>query len=76
MTATMVCIFEHVQWRWARNDRLAPGLPQVHWSGIEESASALIHVVACIDIFRPRAKQMVCFLGVLTRSNHSVLGLK
>jgi hypothetical protein len=24
-----VCVFEHVQWRWALNDRLAPGLIQV-----------------------------------------------
>ena len=24
-----ICVFEHVQWRWALNDRLAPGLIQV-----------------------------------------------
>ena len=25
MTAMIVCIFEHVQWRWALNDRLDRG---------------------------------------------------
>ena len=25
MTAMIVCIFEHIQWRWARNGSLAPG---------------------------------------------------
>ena len=25
MTAMMKCIFEHAQWRWALNDRLALG---------------------------------------------------
>ena len=33
-------------------------IAQVHWRGIEESAAELIHVVACIDIFEPRATQM------------------
>ena len=31
-------------------------IAQVHWRGIEESAAELIHVVACIDIFAPRAR--------------------
>jgi hypothetical protein len=34
MTAMIVCIFEHVQWRWAHNDRLAHGYSsRPSWNG-------------------------------------------
>eukprot|EP01050_Picozoa_sp_SAG11_P011532 SAG11_NODE_1227_length_5474_cov_5.294326_5_plen_466_part_00 len=39
---------------------------QVHWAGIEESASALIHVAACVDIFRPRAEEMAAKVAAAT----------
>eukprot|EP01052_Picozoa_sp_SAG31_P015331 SAG31_NODE_983_length_10554_cov_6.049259_1_plen_113_part_00 len=33
-------------------------IAQVHWAGIQESALELISVVACVDIYRPRAEEM------------------
>ena len=33
-------------------------IAQVHWKGIQESASSLVHVSACIDIFQQRAEEM------------------
>ena len=33
-------------------------IAQVHWNGIQESASELIHITACIDLYLPRAEEM------------------
>ena len=33
-------------------------IAQVHWNGIQESASELIHITACIDLYLPRAEDM------------------
>lgn len=41
-------------------------IAQVHWSGIQESAPSLIHVVACIDLFQPRAQEMADRLAAST----------
>ena len=44
----IVCIFEHVQWRWARNDRLARGLQADDHRGVQEPLNETM--CGCNDI--------------------------
>ena len=36
----IACIFEHVQWRWALNDSLAPRLQSAQWGYDEAEVAA------------------------------------
>jgi hypothetical protein len=42
----VVCIFEHVQWRWALNDRLALGYPA---PARQESLYSVVRAYALYD---------------------------
>jgi hypothetical protein len=54
-TAMIVCFFEHVQWRWALNDRLAPrlGAPlpmkrETNLKVVEQRGLSLVGCVAAV----------------------------
>jgi hypothetical protein len=63
----IVCIFEHVQWRWAVNDRLAPGLGQPD-EGVQEEAAedAPVRVLHRMVINNRRPRN--CMDGTETRN--------
>jgi hypothetical protein len=50
----IVCIFEHVQWRWALNDRLALGQACERLCALPEAEAALAVLVGQYPIATPQ----------------------